>query len=78
MVAPATFNTINKWAAGFADSFAVGLCELMGFGADCRSAAAQGHAGVSVRFREQRGDAVAAARRARIALERRLVGRFGE
>jgi phosphopantothenoylcysteine synthetase/decarboxylase len=33
VVAPATFNTINKWAAGFADTFAVGLlCELMGFG----------------------------------------------
>ena len=33
VVAPATFNTINKWAGGFADSFAVGLlCELMGFG----------------------------------------------
>jgi phosphopantothenoylcysteine synthetase/decarboxylase len=33
VVAPATFNTINKWAAGIADSFAVGLlCELMGFG----------------------------------------------
>src|SRR2546422_414111 len=33
VVAPATFNTINKWAAGFADTFAVGLlCELMGLG----------------------------------------------
>jgi phosphopantothenoylcysteine synthetase/decarboxylase len=33
VVAPATFNTINKWAAGMAGSFAVGLlCELMGFG----------------------------------------------
>ena len=33
VVSPATFNTINKWAAGMADSFAVGLlCELMGFG----------------------------------------------
>ncbi|WP_433464714.1 flavoprotein [Spirillospora sp. CA-128828] len=33
VVAPATFNTINKWAAGFADTFAVSLlCELMGFG----------------------------------------------
>jgi len=33
VVAPATFNTINKWAAGFADTFAVGLlCELLGFG----------------------------------------------
>ncbi|WP_433177773.1 flavoprotein [Actinoallomurus sp. CA-150999] len=32
IVAPATFNTINKWASGIADTFAVGLlCELMGF-----------------------------------------------
>ncbi|MFI0485727.1 flavoprotein [Actinomadura sp. 9N215] len=33
VAAPATFNTINKWATGIADTFAVGLlCELMGFG----------------------------------------------
>ncbi|MFC6087380.1 flavoprotein [Sphaerisporangium aureirubrum] len=33
IVAPATFNTMNKWANGIADNFAVGLlCELMGFG----------------------------------------------
>ena len=33
VVAPATFNTINKWAGGIADTFAVGLlCETMGFG----------------------------------------------
>ncbi|MEV0352599.1 flavoprotein [Nonomuraea sp. NPDC050680] len=33
IVAPATFNTINKWAGGIADTFAVGLlCEVMGFG----------------------------------------------
>jgi phosphopantothenoylcysteine synthetase/decarboxylase len=33
VVAPATFNTINKWATGITDTFAVGLlCELMGFG----------------------------------------------
>ncbi|WP_033323748.1 flavoprotein [Actinomadura atramentaria] len=33
VVAPATFNTINKWAVGIADTFAVALlCELMGFG----------------------------------------------
>ncbi|MQA86472.1 MAG: flavoprotein [Streptosporangiales bacterium] len=33
VVAPATFNTINKWAAGIADTFAVSLlCELTGFG----------------------------------------------
>jgi phosphopantothenoylcysteine synthetase/decarboxylase len=31
IVAPATFNTVNKWAAGIADTFAVGvLCELTG------------------------------------------------
>lgn len=31
IVAPATFNTINKWACGIADTFAVGLlCELTG------------------------------------------------
>lgn len=33
VVAPATFNTVNKWAAGITDTFAVALlCELMGFG----------------------------------------------
>ncbi|MEU8059261.1 flavoprotein [Microbispora bryophytorum] len=33
IVAPATFNTINKWAGGITDTFAVGLlCEVMGFG----------------------------------------------
>ena len=33
VVAPATFNTVNKWAAGIADNFAVALlCELTGFG----------------------------------------------
>ncbi|MGP8001340.1 MAG: flavoprotein [Streptosporangiaceae bacterium] len=33
VVAPATFNTVNKWAAGIADTFAVGLlCELTGLG----------------------------------------------
>jgi phosphopantothenoylcysteine synthetase/decarboxylase len=32
-VAPATFNTINKWAAGIADTLAVGtLCEACGLG----------------------------------------------
>jgi phosphopantothenoylcysteine synthetase/decarboxylase len=32
VVAPATFNTINKWAMGVADNFAVALlCELTGF-----------------------------------------------
>ena len=31
VIAPATFNTINKWADGIADTFAVGLlCEAMG------------------------------------------------
>jgi phosphopantothenoylcysteine synthetase/decarboxylase len=33
LVAPATFNTINKWALGITDNVAVGmLCELVGFG----------------------------------------------
>ncbi|MFJ8586429.1 flavoprotein [Streptomyces sp. NPDC093595] len=32
-VAPATFNTINKWAAGIADTLALGtLCEAYGAG----------------------------------------------
>ena len=31
VVAPATFNTVNKWAAGITDTFATGLlCELTG------------------------------------------------
>src|SRR5215472_15851275 len=33
VVAPATFNTVNKWAAGIADTFAAALlCELTGLG----------------------------------------------
>ena len=33
VVAPATFNTINKWAQGITDTLAVGLlCEYMGLG----------------------------------------------
>lgn len=33
IVAPATFNTINKWAAGIADTLALGLlCEAIGKG----------------------------------------------
>ncbi|MFF5340281.1 flavoprotein [Streptomyces althioticus] len=33
VVAPATFNTVNKWAAGIADTLAVGtLCEASGLG----------------------------------------------
>ncbi|WP_133915550.1 flavoprotein [Streptomyces sp. NBC_00582] len=33
VVAPATFNTINKWAAGIADTLALGtLCEVTGQG----------------------------------------------
>ncbi len=39
IVAPATFNTINKWAGGIADTFAVGLlCEVMGFGVPTEAA----------------------------------------
>ncbi|MCX4767040.1 flavoprotein [Streptomyces sp. NBC_01275] len=33
VVAPATFNTVNKWAAGMADTLALGtLCEVSGLG----------------------------------------------
>jgi phosphopantothenoylcysteine synthetase/decarboxylase len=33
VVVPATFNTVNKWAAGIADTFAAALlCELTGLG----------------------------------------------
>ncbi|MEU6372399.1 flavoprotein [Streptomyces sp. NPDC046909] len=33
VVAPATFNTVNKWAAGLADTLAVAtLCEAFGLG----------------------------------------------
>lgn len=33
VVAPATFNTVNKWAGGIADTFASALlCELTGLG----------------------------------------------
>ena len=33
VVVPATFNTINKWAAGITDTFATGiLCEAIGYG----------------------------------------------
>ncbi|MFG2576555.1 flavoprotein [Streptomyces sp. NPDC048481] len=33
VVAPATFNTVNKWAAGVADTLALGtLCETAGLG----------------------------------------------
>jgi hypothetical protein len=33
VVAPATFNTINKWAAGICDTLALGLvCEAIGWG----------------------------------------------
>ncbi len=34
MVAPATYNTINKWAAGIADNYVLNqLAELTGLGA---------------------------------------------
>jgi phosphopantothenoylcysteine synthetase/decarboxylase len=33
VVAPATFNSLNKWAAGVADNFAIALlCEMTGLG----------------------------------------------
>jgi phosphopantothenoylcysteine synthetase/decarboxylase len=49
VVAPATFNTINKWAAGTADTLALGtLCEVSGQGVPigvlpCVSDALAGH-----------------------------------
>ncbi|SEP72947.1 Flavoprotein [Streptomyces sp. yr375] len=49
VVAPATFNTVNKWAAGIADTLAVGtLCEVAGLGVPvavlpCVSATLAGH-----------------------------------
>ncbi|MGI5481703.1 flavoprotein [Streptomyces lavendofoliae] len=48
-VAPATFNTINKWAAGISDTLALGiLCEAYGAGVPtavlpCLSAAQAAH-----------------------------------
>ena len=48
-VAPATFNTINKWAAGISDTLALGiLCEAYGMGVPiavlpCLSAAQAAH-----------------------------------
>lgn len=48
-VAPATFNTVNKWAAGVADTLALGiLCEAYGLGVPtaalpCVSAAMAAH-----------------------------------
>ena len=49
VVAPATFNTINKWAAGISDTLALGiLCESYGWGIPvavqpCLSAAQTAH-----------------------------------
>ncbi|MFG3226084.1 flavoprotein [Kitasatospora sp. NPDC048194] len=49
VVAPATFNTINKWAAGISDTLALGiLCESYGWGIPvavqpCLSAAQVAH-----------------------------------
>ncbi|MFI9162979.1 flavoprotein [Kitasatospora aureofaciens] len=49
VVAPATFNTINKWAAGISDTLALGiLCESYGWGIPvavqpCLSAAQAAH-----------------------------------
>ncbi|MEU6972176.1 flavoprotein [Kitasatospora aureofaciens] len=49
VVAPATFNTVNKWAAGISDTLALGiLCESYGWGIPvavqpCLSAAQAAH-----------------------------------
>ncbi|MFG2385898.1 flavoprotein [Streptomyces avermitilis] len=49
VVAPATFNTVNKWAAGISDTLALGtLCEAYGLGVPiavlpCVSAALTAH-----------------------------------
>ncbi|GKQ33775.1 flavoprotein [Streptomyces sp. A012304] len=73
VVAPATFNTINKWAAGIADTLAVGtLCEAAGLGVPiaalpCVADALAAHPayqdslirlrGMGVRFGDPYGDA---------------------
>ncbi|MER8016820.1 flavoprotein [Streptomyces griseoluteus] len=68
VVAPATFNTVNKWAAGIADTLAVGtLCEALGLG-------------VPIAVLPSVGDALAAhpAYRESVARLRGLGVRFGE
>lgn len=57
IVAPATFNTINKWANGITDTFAVGLlCEVNGLRrSDSRRAATEGCIGTASRLPAQSG-----------------------
>ncbi|MFD5073951.1 flavoprotein [Streptomyces sp. NPDC058371] len=67
-VAPATFNTVNKWAAGIADTLALGtLCEAYGLG-------------VPIAVLPCVGDALAAhpAYRASVERLREMGVRFGE
>ncbi|CAL9342462.1 flavoprotein [Streptomyces sp. enrichment culture] len=76
VVAPATFNTLNKWAAGIADTLALGtLCEAVGLGVPvavlpCVGEALAAHpahreslgrlAGMGVRFGEPYADGATA------------------
>jgi hypothetical protein len=59
VVAPATFNTVNKWAAGITDTFAAGLlCELTGARVPILGfAIGQGRAGTPRRVRAEPGGA---------------------
>ncbi|MGW1978430.1 flavoprotein [Streptomyces sp. NPDC001889] len=60
-VAPATFNTINKWAAGISDTLALGiLCEAHGLGVPiaalpCLNAAQAAHPAYAESLRRLRG-----------------------
>lgn len=88
VVAPATFNTINKWAAGIADTLALGtLCEAAGLGVPiavlpCVGDALAAHpayreslrrlAGTGVRFGEPYSGEPAAHGRPEFAWERAL------
>ncbi|MFI6283926.1 flavoprotein [Streptomyces sp. NPDC051018] len=60
-VAPATFNTVNKWAAGIADTLALGiLCEAHGNGVPtavlpCANAAMAAHPAYRESVRRLRG-----------------------
>ncbi|MFH9011160.1 flavoprotein [Streptomyces sp. NPDC017943] len=61
VVAPATFNTVNKWAAGLADTLALGtLCEAAGLGVPiavlpCVAGALAAHPAYAESLRRLRG-----------------------
>ncbi|MET8028234.1 flavoprotein [Streptomyces avermitilis] len=61
VVAPATFNTVNKWAAGISDTLALGtLCEAHGLGVPiavlpCVSAALAAHPAYRASLERLRG-----------------------